>query len=82
MLCRLAEHRGYVALLPKHITTLTALFLMIAHSVKKGKKMINLHNFYFPDMRGPSVVRQGKNSLFFVYCDAISALSHDTDKCI
>jgi len=45
MLCRLAEHRGYAAMLPKPITTLTALFLMIAHSVKKGKKMINLYDF-------------------------------------
>jgi len=38
MLCRLAEHLDYVAKLPRLITTLTALFLMIAHSVRKGKK--------------------------------------------
>ena len=47
MLCRLAEHFGYVAMLPRPITTLTALFTMISHSVSKSKKIINAHEFWF-----------------------------------
>jgi len=40
MLCRLTEHRIDIAILPRPITTLTALFIIIAHSVEKGKKRI------------------------------------------
>lgn len=47
MLCRLAEHRIYIAILPRLITTLTAFFIMIAHSVRKSKKMINSYDFKF-----------------------------------
>lgn len=45
MLCRLAEHWVYIAILPRPITTLTALYIMIAHLVRKSKKMINSHDF-------------------------------------
>lgn len=41
MLCRLAEHRVYIAILPRPITTLTALYTKIAHSVRKCKIMID-----------------------------------------
>ncbi len=45
MLYRLAEHLVRVTMLPRPITTLTALFIMIAHFANKYKKMINLHDY-------------------------------------
>ena len=35
----------YIAILPRPIATLTALCIMIAHLVRKSKKMINSHDF-------------------------------------
>ena len=49
MLCRLAEHWVYIAILPRPITTLTAFYTMIAHSVRYSKKMINPHDFWFSE---------------------------------
>lgn len=45
MLCRLAEHRVNIAILPRLIATLTVSFMIIALSVRKSKKMINSHDF-------------------------------------
>lgn len=45
MLCRLAEHRLYIAMLPRHITTRTALLKMIAYLRKESKKMLELNSF-------------------------------------
>ena len=58
MLCRLAEHLVYIAILPRPITTLTALFTIIAHSVRKSKKMINSHDFQSEEEGVPAPSRQ------------------------
>ena len=47
MLCRLAEHWVYIAILPRPITTLTALYIMVAHLARKSKKMIISRDLYF-----------------------------------
>lgn len=45
MLCHAAEHRAYVAMLPRPITTPTALYIMIAHSIRECKEMTDRHDF-------------------------------------
>ena len=72
MLCHLAEHWVYIAILPRPIATLTALSTMIAHLVRKNKKMINSHDFLAFTEPGACIVMAEKDKFpyFLVYSAA------------